>query len=269
MSDDQAPSLSGQFETLLVNMSNDDVAKRADIADVIKLCGGYHSTAECNSIEVCGSLYAESSNVRHGSKRKINSQMYQQLVQEQEQKVKIAFRTDVVPSINTWSSVLKPASERQLSPKKMEPPNPHEELMGDIQRGTNLRTSPKPRVFNVKDIFENDPDQLRKLNILPGQRKRNIKAMQMALRRQQPRDPTSPPRAGVATAPRALRAEIRDPTPGNTPTGETTDNCSVVLRWYPSKIFDKHGNENEKEKIMGYRIYVNGQPKGMVGGGKS
>ncbi|XP_078485704.1 uncharacterized protein LOC101242116 isoform X2 [Ciona intestinalis] len=266
MSDDQAPCLSEQFESLLVAMSSDDSAKRADLPDVIKMCEAFHSSANCNSLEVCSSLCAEARDVRHGSKRKINSQMLLHVLQEEEQKVRSSFRSNVVPEINTWSFVLKPASERSLSPKKEIDPTPHEELMRSIQEGKKLRMSPKPKTFSIREIFEHDPEQLRKLNILPGQRKRNIKAMQMALRRQQPRDPTSPPRSGVATAPRALRAEIRD---SPSPRGETPENCSVVLRWFPSKIFDKHGVEMDSDKILGYRIYVNGQPKGMVAGSKS
>ena len=34
-------------------------------------------------------------------------------------------------------------------------------------------------------------------------------------------------------------------------------------RW-PSQIFDENGNQCQDQKIVGYRIYVNGQPKGMV-----
>ena len=43
---------------------------------------------------------------------------------------------------------------------------------------------------------------------------------------------------------------------------------NFYLRW-PSQIFDENGNISQEQKIVGYRIYVNGQPKGMVKAHKS
>ena len=43
---------------------------------------------------------------------------------------------------------------------------------------------------------------------------------------------------------------------------------NLDFRW-PSQIFDENGNISQEQKIVGYRIYVNGQPKGMVKAHKS
>ena len=60
------------------------------------------------------------------------------------------------------------------------------------------------------------------------------------------------PRVGVPTAPEKLRAQSHNVN-------------NVVLFWQPSVILD--GQEQPTNKpVMGYRIYVNGYPKGMVAG---
>ena len=37
----------------------------------------------------------------------------------------------------------------------------------------------------------------------------------------------------------------------------------VILRW-PSQIFNEDGEPCQIQKLVGYRIYVNGHPKGMI-----
>lgn len=75
------------------------------------------------------------------------------------------------------------------------------------------------------------------------------------MRRQTPRDPVSPPKAGIPTPPKALRAEVKDnAVPSKDHSSELgTSLCSVVLRWHPSKVYDKHGQESSADKIIGYR----------------
>lgn len=76
----------------------------------------------------------------------------------------------------------------------------------------------------------------------------------MLMRRQAPFDPTSGPRPGIPTAPRALRAEVKEDGTFDVQK-EGSGLCSVVLRWHAAKVFDK----NEKEisgKVIGYRCAV-------------
>lgn len=68
-------------------------------------------------------------------------------------------------------------------------------------------------------------------------------------------------RPGIPVAPRALRFELKD--------GYDDRHRTALLRWWPSQIFDENGNISQEQKIVGYRIYVNGQPKGMVKAHKS
>lgn len=67
--------------------------------------------------------------------------------------------------------------ERTLKSKPLSDPTPHDKLMNEVKNGTNLVKSPKPKVFTIKDMFEGDPSLLRKLNILPGQRRKNFKVI--------------------------------------------------------------------------------------------
>jgi hypothetical protein len=63
-------------------------------------------------------------------------------------------------------------------------------------------------------------------------------------------------RPGIPTAPRALRSELKD--------GYDLKHKSALLRWWPSQVFDENGNTSQEHSIIGFRIYVNGLPKGMV-----
>ena len=38
---------------------------------------------------------------------------------------------------------------------------------------------------------------------------------------------------------------------------------TIYLRW-PSQIFNEDGEPCQIQKLVGYRIYVNGYPKGMI-----
>lgn len=68
------------------------------------------------------------------------------------------------------------ASDRVLSPKQPSTPSIHEELMTSIQVSTSvLKRSSRPKVFSVRDMFQKNPELVRNLNILPGQRRRNMK----------------------------------------------------------------------------------------------
>nr|CAB3263080.1 uncharacterized protein LOC101242116 [Phallusia mammillata] len=270
MKDEEAPSFSPEFESLLVAMSHDNCNERADIDFVLKTCEEYHSKTQRNSLEVCSSLFLEASDFRHQKKRELGSKLMQDVINSGRQQTKTNFVAHVAPTIRNFSFALKPVTERQLSPKPLCDLTPHENLMKEIQSGKELKKSAKPKVYTIRDMFEEDPSLLQKLNILPGQRRKNVKALQIALRRQQPSDPKSPPKSGIPTPPRALRAEIRNnPTLNTSDDATTNDNCSVILRWHPAHIYNKQGNEMPKEAIVGYRIYVNGQPKGMVAGTKT
>lgn len=68
-------------------------------------------------------------------------------------------------------------------------------------------------------------------------------------------------RPGIPVAPRALRFDLKD--------GHDEKHKTALLRWWPSQIFDENGNPSQEQKIVGYRIYVNGHPKGMVKAHKS
>ena len=72
-------------------------------------------------------------------------------------------------------------------------------------------------------------------------------------------------------APRALRYEMKD--------GYDDKHKTVLLRWYdlllidvllnlwfrwPSQIYDENDKPCQIHKLVGYRIYVNGHPKGMI-----
>lgn len=63
-------------------------------------------------------------------------------------------------------------------------------------------------------------------------------------------------RPGIPVAPRALRFELKS--------GYDEKHRSVLLRWWPSQIFDEDGEPCQIQKLVGYRIYVNGHPKGMI-----
>merc|ERR1711953_1414157 len=63
-------------------------------------------------------------------------------------------------------------------------------------------------------------------------------------------------RPGIPVAPRALRFEVKE--------GYDERHKSVLLRWWPSQIFDDSGAVCQIQKLVGYRIYVNGYPKGMI-----
>ncbi|XP_039267495.2 uncharacterized protein LOC120342643 isoform X2 [Styela clava] len=269
MSAEQAPQLSQELESLLVVMSQDDVAQRAEIDDVIKICEDHHAKAGVNSLCVCSSLFAEVQDALTFAKTgKINhKKIAQELSKEQQLLTKKLFKDRVLPDINniTWRSALKPASDRVLSPRRHSDPTPHDQLMNSLSSSRiPLRKSPRPKIFTVRDMFLKDPELVQKLNILPGQRRKNQKAMRLVMRRQSPKDSSSPPMPGIPTAPRALRAGVSESSYTS-----TNQLSSVILRWHPAKVFDKHGQEAKSDKIIGYRIYVNGHPKGMVAGTKS
>jgi len=63
-------------------------------------------------------------------------------------------------------------------------------------------------------------------------------------------------RPGIPVAPRALRFELKP--------GYDDRHRSVLLRWWPSQIFNEDGEPCQIQKLVGYRIYVNGYPKGMI-----
>lgn len=63
-------------------------------------------------------------------------------------------------------------------------------------------------------------------------------------------------RPGIPVAPRALRFELKP--------GYDERHRSVLLRWWPSQIFNENGEPCQIQKLVGYRIYVNGHPKGMI-----
>lgn len=267
MSADEAPQLTDELESLLVDMSQDDPEKRADIDEVIQICEDHHAKTRVNSLCVCSSLFVEVENamILAKSGKANQKKIAQEISQDQEMKTKKMFRESVVPNITSceWRSKLKPASERVLSPSIVKVHTPHEKLMRSLtSSSTFLKKSPRPKVFSVRDMFVSDPELVHKLNILPGQRRKNQKAMRLVMRRQSPKDPSSAPKPGVPTPPRALRAGVSE-------VANASGHSSVILRWHPSKMFDKHGQEVNDEKLIGYRIYVNGHPKGMVAGTKS
>jgi len=63
-------------------------------------------------------------------------------------------------------------------------------------------------------------------------------------------------RPGIPVAPRALRYEMKD--------GYDEKHKTVLLRWWPSQIYDENDKPCQIHKLVGYRIYVNGHPKGMI-----
>ena len=258
MTDDQAPCLSSEFENLLVKMSQDDPSDRACIDDVLKTCAEHHSNTNCNSLQVCASLYAETCDIKKGKKRQIKSVSFSDLFVKEAARTRSDFQTNVVPQLNTFSFKLKSASERQLSPKPKESKTPFEKLLEEIRAGITLKKQPEPKLYSVQDIFRDNPELIQKLNILPGQRRKNIMVVKAAIKKLS----SSEGRQLAPTAPQGLKAEIKT----NSVCNDTSK--SLILRWHPSYVYDKHGNKVKTGAIIGYRIYVNRQPKGMVNGVK-
>ena len=258
MTEDQAPCLSTEFENLLIKMSQDKLSERADIDDVLKTCAEHHSSTNCNSLQVCSSLYAETSDMKKGKKRQIKSVSFSELFSKEITKTRSEFQTSVVPQINTFSFKLKAAAERQLSPKPKDHKTPYEQLLDEIKRGITLKEQPEPILYTVQDMFRDNPELIQKLNILPGQRRKNVMAVKAAIKKLS----SAQGRQVLPTPPQSLKAEIR------ANSHQDSSSKSLILRWHPSYIYDKHGSKVKSESIIGYRIYVNRQPKGMVNGVK-
>lgn len=135
MSADEAPQLSDELESLLVDMSQDDSDKRLDINEVIQVCAirngeiimgltecdnnfqiceDHHAKTRVNSLCICSSLFAEVEAAMIMAKSGKNNQkkLAQQISQDLEVKTKSMFRESVVPHINSceWRSRLKPVS---------------------------------------------------------------------------------------------------------------------------------------------------------------
>ncbi|CAK8672878.1 unnamed protein product [Clavelina lepadiformis] len=254
-----APCLSNEFETLLVKMSDENATERADLDAVIKMCQSHHTDAQSNSLEMCASLYAEACDLKRCRGKRIGDSHLKELVSRDIEKQRNYFRSNVVDQLNNFTFQLKPASDRVLLPKPSAEITPHEALMHEIRKGNELKDVPEPVVFTVKDLYEKNPELLQRLNVLPGQQRRNVRTLQSALRRRK----RSEPRPPFPSPPVGLRTELRgsDGKPG-------TKSCSVILRWQPVQPSQTHGSSAGANKIVGYRIYVNGQPKGIVTGGK-
>lgn len=264
MKEDEAPSLSEKFESLLVAMSHDDVSKRSTVEEVLLECEQFHRESQTNSLQICSSLYVEATSCSKSKLQQIRKQLPPIKSNESISTIKSHFKTNLLPEISGSKFSLKPVQERKLRPKDVEQ-TPHEKLMKEIKGGLLLKKSPGPKMFSVKDMLCKDPSLILNLNILPGQRQRNIKALNLAFKRQNPFDPSSAPRCGIPTAPQMLRAELKQ-------LDQPSKKSSVVLHWHPSHIFGKRGkisHDSFANDIVGYRIYVNGQAKGMVTGSKS
>ena len=260
MTDDQAPCLSTAFENLLVKMSQDEVSERADVDEVLEACAEHHFTTNCNSLQVCASLFAETSDMKKGKKRQIKSVSFTELFAKEIEKTRCDFQASVVPQLNTISFQLKPASERQLSPKPTQSKSPYEKLMEEIRSGITLKKQEQPKLYTVQDMFRDNPELIQKLNILPGQRRKNVMAVKAAIKKLS----SSDGKPMLPSPPQALKAEIKV----NSVENQASSSRSLILRWHPSYVYDKYGNKVKSGAIIGYRIYVNRQPKGMVNGVK-
>ena len=258
MTEDQAPCLSSTFENMLIAMYQDEPSERSDVDTVLKICSEHHSSINSNSLQTCASLYAETCDMKKGKKRQIKSISFTELFAKEIEKTRSEFQSVVVPDLNTISFKLKPASDRQLSPKPKSDKTPFEKLMEDIKKGVSLQKQKEPKLYTVENLFHDNPELIQKLNILPGQRRKNMMAVKSALKKLSATDG----KQVLPSAPQGLKAEIK--THDLTPC--PSDNRSLILRWQPSYIYDKHGNKVKSGCIIGYRIYVNRQPKGMVNG---
>ena len=260
MTEEQAPCLSPDFESLLIKMSHDELAQRATIDEALKICSEHHSTTHSNSLEICASLYAETCDLKKGKKRQIKSVNLAELFAKEIEKTRSDFQSSVVPQITTVSFKLKPASERQLRPKPKQEESLYESFLKEVQKGSPLKKQAEPILYTVQDLFKDNPELIQKLNVLPGQRRKNMMAVKSAIKKLSATDG----RPMFPSPPQGLKAEIKS---------HSSDYClstsssrSLILRWHPSYIYDKEGNKMKSEGIIGYRIYVNRQPKGMVNG---
>jgi len=110
---------------------------------------------------------------------------------------------------------------------------------------TWLKKSSKPKVrFDTAEGLENAWDLVKKINKM---QKLNLKLPNLSRMSCRP---------GIPVAPRALRYEMKD--------GYDDKHKTVLLRWWPSQIYDENDKPCQIHKLVGYRIYVNGHPKGMI-----
>lgn len=262
MTEDQAPCLSSDFENLLLKMSLDELLERIEVNDALKICSDYHSDNNLNSLQMCASLYAETCDMKKGKKRQIKSVSFAELFGKEIEKTRGDFRSNVVPLITTPTFKLKPVSERQLSPKPKQETSLYENFIKQVKTGSPLKKQSPPKLYTVQDMYKDNPELIQKLNILPGQRRKNLLAVKSAMKKLS----ADEGKQMFPSPPQALKAEIKSHTSS---LGSLPNNSrSLVLRWHPSHIYDKDGYKTKGDEIIGYRIYVNRQPKGMVNGNK-
>lgn len=260
LGENQAPSLSGQLEALLISMSHDEILERSNISSVLKACGNYHSMHKRDSRSSSALLYSQANSFSKHSNQAIISNLTNW--EEFQSQVKQTFMSSVVPEINTMAVSLKPVSDRQLSPPIKISLSPHEALMASIKQGIKLKKCVLPTLYTVADMYKDNPDLVQSLNVLPGQKRQNTKALRLAMKLKESKAHLSYT-AGMPSAPKALRVELRQANIN------VSNNCSVIVRWSPSYVHDQNGAVSKTHTLLGYRIYVNGQPKGMVTGTKT